>query len=146
MVAIKVVERNYSDRRIENSVLFEINMMKNLKHKHIVKMIDYKFTSRYICIILEYCNGGDLSMYIKKRSKLSEMECCIFMQQLALALQFLRCYNICHLDLKPQNIFLTESSQYDIEPQNMFLTESSRFILKLGGLCLETLSILYINL
>lgn len=118
MVAIKVVDRNKLCKKAEKAVISEIEMMEKYKHKHIVEMIEYKCSSRYIFIILEYCNGGDLSMYIKKHSKLPEKVCCTLMQQLALAIKFLRSYNICHLDLKPQNLFLTETSQ---------------FILKVGG-------------
>lgn len=55
---------------------------------------------------MEYCDGGDLSNFIKKRNKLPELVCRKFLQQLALALQYLHSHNICHMDLKPQNLLL----------------------------------------
>lgn len=61
---------------------------------------------RFIYIVMEYCDGGDLSSFIHERHKLPENVCRQFMQQLALALKFLRQNNICHLDLKPQNLLL----------------------------------------
>jgi serine/threonine-protein kinase ULK/ATG1 len=62
---------------------------------------------RYIFIIMEYCEHGDLSCFIRKRRKLPETICKKFLQQLALALKFLRSHNVCHMDLKPQNLLLT---------------------------------------
>ena len=65
--------------------------------------------SRYIFIIMEYCEHGDLSCFIRKRRKLPEVTCRKFLQQLALALKFLRSHNVCHMDLKPQNLLLTST-------------------------------------
>jgi serine/threonine protein kinase len=62
---------------------------------------------RYIFIVMEYCEHGDLSRFIRKRRKLPETVCKKFLQQLALALKFLRSQNVCHMDLKPQNLLLT---------------------------------------
>lgn len=61
---------------------------------------------RNIYIIMEYCDGGDLSSFIKRRCKLPEKVCQKFLQQLAIGLQFLHSQNICHLDLKPQNLLI----------------------------------------
>jgi serine/threonine protein kinase len=55
---------------------------------------------------MEYCDGGDLSSFIKSRRKLSERACQKFLQQLAVGLQFLRSHKISHLDLKPQNLLI----------------------------------------
>lgn len=66
----------------------------------------FRCNSRYVYIITEYCDGGDLSHYIRKRHKLSEPLVKMFMQQLALALKYLNGCNICHMDLKPQNLLL----------------------------------------
>ncbi|XP_050428349.1 serine/threonine-protein kinase ULK3-like isoform X2 [Adelges cooleyi] len=108
-VAIKVIERCKLSKSAENAVVTEIGVMKKLKHKHIVQMIDFVWDSKNIYIILEYCDGGDLSAFIKHRTKLSEKVCRRFMQQLALALQYLRSHNVSHLDLKPQNLLLMKS-------------------------------------
>lgn len=108
-VAIKIIERNKLSKKEEDNVATEINMMIDLQHKNIVKMIDFTWGAKSIHMILEHCNGGDLSMYIKRYPKMSEKLCCLFMKQLALALQFMRSLHICHFDLKPQNLFLTET-------------------------------------
>lgn len=59
---------------------------------------------------MEYCAGGDLSSAIKARKRLKESTCKIFLQQLSLALQYLRANNVSHMDLKPQNLLLASRS------------------------------------
>ncbi|XP_025209160.1 serine/threonine-protein kinase ULK3-like isoform X1 [Melanaphis sacchari] len=115
MVAIKVIERNKLSKSAEDAVVTEIGVMKKFKHKHIVQMIDFIWDRKNIYIILEHCDGGDLSTFIKQRKKLSEKVCRKFMQQLALALQFLRSHNVSHLDLKPQNLLLMRSPQLTLK-------------------------------
>lgn len=58
---------------------------------------------------MEYCTEGDLAMFLKKKYKFAESFLQILMQQLAAALRYLRGKNICHMDLKPQNILLTRT-------------------------------------
>lgn len=58
---------------------------------------------------MEYCSAGDLSSFIKQKQKLAENVCRKFLQQLALALKYLRNNNVCHMDLKPQNLLLIKT-------------------------------------
>ncbi|KAM4747732.1 serine/threonine-protein kinase ULK3 isoform 2-T2 [Rhinophrynus dorsalis] len=66
-----------------------------------------KWDQDYIFLITEYCAGGDLSRFIRTRRILPEKIAQIFLQQLASALKFLYEKNISHLDLKPQNLLLS---------------------------------------
>lgn len=82
---------------------------------------------------MEYCELGDLSMFIKKREKLitnpathdiarkypnapnsglNEVVTRHFLKQLASALKFLREGNFVHRDVKPQNLLLLPSPQF----------------------------------
>lgn len=90
-----------------NNVITEIKLLKLLKHEYIVEMKNFCWDDNYIYIILEYCDGGDLSCFIRKSKKLSEQTCKKFLQQLALAIKYLKDNNVCHMDLKPQNLLLS---------------------------------------
>jgi len=46
----------------------EINVMKELKSDHIVKMYDCQGDAKYTYIILEFCGDGDLSKFINKHN------------------------------------------------------------------------------
>lgn len=89
-----------------DNIITEIKLLKILKHEHVVEMRDFFWDDKRIYIVMEYCDGGDLSDFIKKRRRLPENICKKFLQQLAQALRFLRSHNVCHMDLKPQNLLL----------------------------------------
>ncbi|XP_068081474.1 serine/threonine-protein kinase ULK3 [Anabrus simplex] len=106
-VAIKCVEKSKLTGSAVDNIITEISLLKVLKHENIVEMKDFQWDDRYIYIIMEFCEAGDLLRFIHKRRKLPEAICKRFLQQLALALRFLRSHNVCHMDLKPQNLLLT---------------------------------------
>lgn len=70
-------------------------------------MYDFQWDRNNIYLIMEYCGGGDLGSFIKHYGSLSEAVTRRFFHQLALAIQYMRTMNVAHMDLKPQNILLT---------------------------------------
>lgn len=85
----------------------EISILKTLKHQFIVQMYDFHYDTNYIYMVLEYCPGGELASLMNLKRKFPEDIVQHFVQQLATALKFLRQNNICHMDLKPQNILVS---------------------------------------
>lgn len=87
--------------------------MKGSKHFFITLFmwITYEENGSYIYIVMEYCDGGDLSSFIHSRQKLNEKVCRLFLQQLASALQYLRQNNVSHMDLKPKNLLLSSKTK-----------------------------------
>lgn len=79
-----------------------------LKHLNIVEHYDsVEIDSNSFCTILEYCNGPDLSTYIKQNKTLNEKEAKMIIKQILSGLLFLNKKHeakIIHYDLKPQNI------------------------------------------
>jgi serine/threonine protein kinase len=53
----------------------EIELMKCLKHKNIVRWIDDFRSNGIWFIVLEYCGKGDLQKYKEKISKIPEHHC-----------------------------------------------------------------------
>lgn len=56
---------------------------------------------------MEYCGGGDLASLISQHGCLPEAITRHFFRQLAAAIQYMYAMNVAHMDLKPQNILLT---------------------------------------
>ncbi|KAM8876692.1 serine/threonine-protein kinase ULK3 [Synchiropus picturatus] len=108
-VAVKVVEKKTLNKASTENLLTEIEILKTVKHPHIVQLKYFVWDSQNIYLILEWCSGGDLSRFIRSRRILPERVARRFLQQIACALQFLHERNISHLDLKPQNILLSGS-------------------------------------
>ncbi|KAI9507093.1 kinase-like protein [Russula earlei] len=137
-VAIKTVSRsNLSSKLVEN-LQSEIDILKSLNHRHITKLIDIVRAERNVYLIMEFCSGGDLTNYIKKRGRvenlqyipepgaapqyyphprtggLAEIVLRSFLRQLARALKFLRQRNLIHRDIKPQNLLLCPPGSDDL--------------------------------
>lgn len=74
--------------------------------------------------MMEYCDGGDLSSFIRKRHQLPENICRKFLQQLALALRYLRSHEVCHMDLKPQNLLLVKKPILTLKVGGAYSRES----------------------
>ncbi|XP_076465015.1 serine/threonine-protein kinase ULK3-like [Babylonia areolata] len=110
VVAIKCILKSSLNKASTENLLTEIELLKNLQHQHIVALKDFIWDSKYIYLVMEFCGGGDLSHFIKSKRALPERIVRKFLQQMALALQYLRSHNVAHMDLKPQNILLTSAS------------------------------------
>ncbi|XP_056881371.1 serine/threonine-protein kinase ULK3 isoform X6 [Takifugu flavidus] len=109
VVAVKVVAKKTLNKASTENLLTEIEILKSIRHPHIVQLKDFQWDADNIYLILEWCSGGDLSRFIRSRRMLPEKVARRFLQQMACALQFLHERNISHLDLKPQNILLCGS-------------------------------------
>uniref|UniRef100_A0A3P8XTI5 Serine/threonine-protein kinase ULK3 n=1 Tax=Esox lucius TaxID=8010 RepID=A0A3P8XTI5_ESOLU len=109
VVAVKVVGKKSLNKASMENLLTEIEILKTIRHPHIVQLKDFQWDNENIYLILEWCSGGDLSNFIRSRRLLPERVARRFLQQIACALQFLHNHNISHLDLKPQNILLSGS-------------------------------------
>ncbi|KAF6726260.1 Serine/threonine-protein kinase ULK3 [Oryzias melastigma] len=107
VVAVKVVGKKTLNKASTENLLTEIEILKTVRHPHIVQLKDFQWDADNIYLILEWCSGGDLSRFIRSRRILPESVARRFLQQIACALQFLHERNISHLDLKPQNILLS---------------------------------------
>ena len=91
--------------QFKKTVFAEIDMMKILNHKNIVRFVDVKRTDNFFYIITEYCNQGSLASYLKKYT-LSEKEIIFFIKQIIEGFKYLYSKKIMHRDVKPENILL----------------------------------------
>ncbi|KAI0708695.1 kinase-like protein [Earliella scabrosa] len=129
-VAIKTVNRSGLSPKLFDNLQGEIEILKSLSHRHITRLLDVIRAERNIYLIMEFCAGGDLANYIKKRGRvegleyvpspgaaptyyphpksggLDEIVVRSFLRQLARAIKFLRQRNLIHRDIKPQNLLL----------------------------------------
>ena len=130
-VAIKSVNMSKLNKKLKDNLASEISILRSLLHPHVVALIDCHETPQRMHIIMEFCELGDLSSFIKKRADLvnhpstqrmiekypnpevgglNEVIVRHFAKQTASALEFLRSKNYIHRDLKPQNLLLNPSS------------------------------------
>ena len=88
-----------------NSLNNEIKILKVINNPYLVRLEDLMRTSNHIYIVMEYCNGGDLSKCLKKYIKMnkkpfSEEIVQYLMRQIITGLRLLHSKKILHRDLK----------------------------------------------
>uniref|UniRef100_A0A0R3RKT4 Serine/threonine-protein kinase ULK3 n=1 Tax=Elaeophora elaphi TaxID=1147741 RepID=A0A0R3RKT4_9BILA len=124
-VAVKVMSMQAANASKLNSdcVVSEIRILKNLKHRNIVCLYDFQWDRKNVYLIMEYCGGGDLGSFIKHYGSLPEAVTRHFFRQLASAIQYMRAMNVAHMDLKPQNILLTNRYKPSIKVSDFGLSQ-----------------------
>ena len=123
--ATKRLDRAYSEReenikRLSN----EIRVMQKIHHPNIVSLIDLKKTKSHCYLVMEFCNGGDLTGCLKKymakyNKPFSEEIVQYLMIQICRGLDALHSRNIMHRDLKLDNILVCFNSESDKNSLNM---------------------------
>ena len=86
----------------------EIKVLKSCENTNVIRLYDMKKTPNNFYLILEYCNGGDLDAYVKKRKYLTEDESIEIMCQLIHGFEHLYKQKILHRDLKLANILMND--------------------------------------
>ena len=111
-VAIKILDKIILNQTPDDLKLVkqEIEILKIVKHKNIVQLYEILETPRYIFIVMEFCEGGDIMSYILAKGSLSESESLKYFHQLINALYYLHCQNIAHRDIKIDNLLLDSNN------------------------------------
>ncbi|KAF8006315.1 hypothetical protein BT93_K0571 [Corymbia citriodora subsp. variegata] len=113
-VAIKEIATGKLNKKLQESLMSEIHILGRINHPNIIRLYEIIEAPGKVHLVLEYCKGGDLSMYINRRGRVKEEIAKHFMQQLATGLQVLRDNNLIHRDLKPQNLLLSTNEERSV--------------------------------
>jgi serine/threonine protein kinase len=116
----------------------EIIILQHLKHPNIAKYEDVKKTKKHFYIVMEFCNGGELSKALEKyQSKYGhsfpEEIVQHLMRQIINAFQYIHKLKIIHRDIKLDNILLNYETEED--KNNLNLLKATVKIIDFGFSC-----------
>ncbi|KAK4321431.1 hypothetical protein Pmani_007751 [Petrolisthes manimaculis] len=111
IVALKRVRLDDDDEGVPSSALREICLLKELKHKNIVRLHDVLHSDKKLTLVFEHCDQ-DLKKYFDSLN--GEIDPDIvksFLFQLLRGLEFCHSRNVLHRDLKPQNLLINKNGE-----------------------------------
>ena len=128
------IEKSEAMKYLKN----EIIILQNLKHPNIVRYEDVKKTKKHFYIVMEYCNGGELSQALEKYQKkfgkpFSQEIVQHLMRQIIDAFKYIHGLKIIHRDIKLDNILLNFDTEEDKENLNMMKAQCK--IIDFGFAC-----------
>lgn len=146
--AVKAVQIPKLTKKLRENLQSEIQILKKLRHPHIVQLFVCTQTPTHFYLVMEYCQLSDLSQFMKKRHQLpnypetanifqkypnpehgglNEVLSRHFIKQVLSALLYLRGHNYIHRDIKPQNLLLNPPPLYmsKLRPEDIPLAASA---------------------
>ncbi|KAF8083838.1 hypothetical protein N665_0749s0002 [Sinapis alba] len=92
----------------------ELDFLSSVDHPNIIRLLQVLQEKDLLIMILEYCDGGTLSSYIKRHGRVEERIARRFMKQIGAGLEIIHDNHIIHRDLKPENILLAGSGDESV--------------------------------
>ena len=108
LYAVKVIKKRrfHENPRLELYTKNEIETMTLINSDHVLGFYEVLKSKNNTYFIYEYCNGGDLETYLKKKEFLKEDEAIKILIDLLEAFKEMNKNNIIHRDIKPSNILI----------------------------------------
>ncbi|XP_045681565.1 serine/threonine-protein kinase 33 isoform X1 [Phyllostomus hastatus] len=133
--AIKKVNKEKAGSSAVKLLEREVNILKIVKHEHIIHLEQVFETPRKMYLVMELCEDGELKEILSKKGHFSENETRWIIQSLASAIAYLHNNDIVHRDLKLENI-MVKSSFIDANNEmnlNIKVTDFGLAVKKHGG-------------
>ena len=117
-VALKQIKKSSANLLSDGEITDEIEILKNLDHPDIVRIIESFNTKNSYILITEYCEGGELFDQVK--NQLSETQIAVIFKQVLSGLAYLHSNTIVHRDLKLENILIHEIEKSKTTGEDLF--------------------------
>ena len=107
---MKEVDVSHMGARERDASELEARVLQNLRHPNVVRCHSSFLSRRKLCIVMEWCQDGDLYGLLKKQrgQLLDEDRVLDLFVQTALAIKHCHDRKLLHRDIKSQNIFLAK--------------------------------------
>ncbi|CAG9466562.1 unnamed protein product [Pedinophyceae sp. YPF-701] len=106
---MKEIDVSRMPRSEKEASMLEVRLLQSLRHPNVVNCTESFLSAGKLCIVMEWCQEGDLYAILKKRrgALLPEETILDWFVQICLAIKHVHDRKILHRDLKTQNIFVS---------------------------------------
>ncbi len=115
-VAVKILHADVANDEVAvERFKREFAVSKQVPHSHIVEVLDFQpTTDSTYALVMEYLYGEELRATLKRETVVSPARLVRMLSQVALGLDKAHSQKLVHRDLKPDNLFLAQTSEGDI--------------------------------
>ncbi|XP_015917551.2 uncharacterized protein [Parasteatoda tepidariorum] len=114
-VAVKIIDRDKHPEIFEEKYVFrEISILRKIRHKNIVEILEIVEYSPKVFIFMELIDGPNLREYICDNGLMEEDMVRKFFQQLVDVFEYLHKKGISHRDLKPENVMIHQEVEVKV--------------------------------
>lgn len=118
LVELKGTDELYAMKAMEKTVMLNRNKVhRSCIEREIISLLDHPFlptlytsfqTSTHVCLITDFCHGGELFALLDKQPMkiFREESARFYAAEVVIGLEYLHCLGIIYRDLKPENILL----------------------------------------
>ena len=115
---MKIINVGNMDKKQKQDALNEVRVLKAMRHPYIITYRESFMDKKFLCIVMDYADGGDMYKKIEFQKKISKLmpenQLLDWFVQMALAIKHIHDNKILHRDLKTQNIFMTSTGEIKI--------------------------------
>jgi len=106
LMAVKCVELNNVSPEELEEIKNEVNLLRTLRHRHVVSYIGTHMMDNSFNILMEFCPGGSVSTLLKAFGAFPEPVLAQYTRQCFEGLQYIHAHAVMHRDIKGANILV----------------------------------------
>nr|AML79609.1 putative LOV domain-containing protein [Sambucus canadensis] len=138
LVELKGTEELYAMKAMEKSVMLNRNKVhRACIEREIISLLDHPFlptlyssfqTSTHVCLITDFCPGGELFALLDKQPLkiFKEDSARFYAAEVVIGLEYLHCLGIIYRDLKPENVLLQKNGHIVLADFDLSLRTSCK--------------------
>jgi serine/threonine protein kinase len=125
--ALKIMDNEFLAAR--NKIVraqTERQILQMLDHPFLPTLYSHFTTDKFLCLVMEYCPGGDLHVLRQKQpnKKFFEQAARFYVAEVLIALEYLHMFGVIYRDLKPENVLVQEDghimlTDFDLSLQSL---------------------------